>query len=55
MRICRAEIARCQVVTPRPNFVVLLRDRHGWRPSAWVKDEGRRMKNNRRKRLDVLS
>ena len=32
MRICRAEIARCQAVTPRPNFVVLLGDRHGWRP-----------------------
>jgi len=29
MRICRAEIARCQAVTPRPNFVVLLGDRHG--------------------------
>jgi hypothetical protein len=33
MRICRAEIARCQVVTPRPGFVVPLGDRHGWRPS----------------------
>ena len=32
MRICRAEIARCQAVTPRPNFVVLLGDRHGWQP-----------------------
>ena len=32
MRICRAEIARCQAVTPRPNFIVLLGDRHGWRP-----------------------
>jgi len=32
MRICRAEVARCQAVTPRPNFVVLLGDRHGWRP-----------------------
>jgi hypothetical protein len=32
MRICRAEIARCQAVTPRPNCVVLLGDRHGWRP-----------------------
>lgn len=32
MRICRAEIARCQAVTPRPNFVVLLGDRYGWRP-----------------------
>ena len=32
MRICRAEIARRQAVTPRPKFVVLLGDRHGWRP-----------------------
>ena len=32
MRICRAEIARSQAVTPRPNFVVLLGDRHGWCP-----------------------
>lgn len=32
MRICQAEIARCQAVTPRPSFVVLLGDRHGWRP-----------------------
>ena len=34
MRICRAEIARCQAVTPRPNFIVLLGDRHGWNPGA---------------------
>ena len=32
MRICRAEIERCQRVTPRPNFIVLLGDRYGWRP-----------------------
>lgn len=32
MRICRAEIACCQTVAPRPSFVVLLGDRHGWRP-----------------------
>lgn len=32
MRICLAEIARCQAVTPRPNFLVLLGDRYGWRP-----------------------
>ncbi|MHB8523980.1 MAG: DUF4062 domain-containing protein [Limisphaerales bacterium] len=29
IRICRAEIVRCQAVTPRPNFVVLLGGRHG--------------------------
>ncbi len=30
--ICLTEIARCQRVTPRPNFIVLLGDRYGWRP-----------------------
>jgi len=32
MNICLGEIARCQEVTPRPNFVVLLGDRYGWCP-----------------------
>ena len=32
MRICLEEIARCQRVTPRPNFILLLGDRYGWRP-----------------------
>jgi len=32
MKICLEEIARCQRVTPRPNFIVLLGDRYGWRP-----------------------
>ena len=32
MQICLEEIRRCQQVTPRPNFVVLLGDRYGWRP-----------------------
>jgi hypothetical protein len=32
MRICLGEIARCQQVSPRPNFIVLLGDRYGWRP-----------------------
>ena len=30
--ICLTEIQRCQRVTPRPNFIVLLGDRYGWRP-----------------------
>jgi len=30
--ICLDEIARCQRLTPRPNFIVLLGDRYGWRP-----------------------
>jgi len=32
MQICLKEIARCQNVTPRPNFIVLLGDRYGWHP-----------------------
>ena len=30
--ICLDEIARCQRLSPRPNFIVLLGDRYGWRP-----------------------
>jgi hypothetical protein len=32
MNICLEEIARCQRATSRPNFVILLGDRYGWRP-----------------------
>ena len=32
MKICLGEIERCQKVTPRPNFIVLLGDRYGWCP-----------------------
>ncbi len=32
MNICLGEIERCQRVTPRPDFLVLLGDRYGWRP-----------------------
>jgi WD40 repeat protein len=32
MKICLDEIERCQKTSPRPNFVVLLGDRYGWRP-----------------------
>jgi WD40 repeat protein len=32
MKICLGEIARCQKVSPRPNFIVLLGNRFGWRP-----------------------
>jgi hypothetical protein len=30
--ICLEEVVRCQAVTPRPNFVLLLGDRYGWCP-----------------------
>ncbi|RJP22806.1 MAG: DUF4062 domain-containing protein, partial [Deltaproteobacteria bacterium] len=32
VKICLEEISRCQQTTPRPNFLVLLGDRYGWRP-----------------------
>jgi hypothetical protein len=32
MRICLEEIRRCQQLSPRPNFAVLLGDRYGWEP-----------------------
>ena len=32
MNICLGEIERCRRITPRPNFIVLLGDRYGWRP-----------------------
>ncbi|HOB54012.1 MAG TPA: NACHT domain-containing protein [Acidobacteriota bacterium] len=32
MTICLKEIWRCQEVTPRPNFLVLLGQRYGWMP-----------------------
>ena len=32
VKICLEEVKRCQRVTPRPNFIVLLGDRYGWRP-----------------------
>jgi len=32
MNICLGEIERCRWITPRPNFIVLLGDRYGWRP-----------------------
>ncbi len=32
LNICLAEVKRCQEVTRRPNFLVLLGDRYGWLP-----------------------
>ena len=32
MNICLAELKRCQTVSPRPNFILLLGDRYGWIP-----------------------
>ena len=30
--ICLREVERCKRLTPRPNFLILLGDRYGWRP-----------------------
>ena len=32
MKICLDEVARSQKASPKPNFIVLLGDRYGWRP-----------------------
>ena len=32
MQICKSEIKRCQQLSPRPNFIVLLGNRYGWTP-----------------------
>ena len=32
VEICLNEILRCQKLSPRPNFLVLLGDRYGWQP-----------------------
>jgi len=32
LRICLEEVRRCQKLSPRPNFAVLLGDRYGWEP-----------------------
>jgi hypothetical protein len=32
LRICFNEIARCQKISPKPNFVILLGEKYGWQP-----------------------
>ena len=32
IKICLNEIDRCRTITHRPNFILLLGDRYGWRP-----------------------
>jgi len=36
MRVCLTEIERSQRLSPRPNFLVLLGDRYGWRPLPYA-------------------
>jgi len=32
LEICLNEIVRCQKISPRPNFIILLGNRYGWQP-----------------------
>ena len=32
LQICFNEITRCQKISPRPNFLILLGDKYGWQP-----------------------
>ena len=32
LQICFSEIARCQKISPKPNFVILLGEKYGWQP-----------------------
>lgn len=32
MDICFEELKRCQELSPKPNFIILLGQRYGWRP-----------------------
>jgi hypothetical protein len=36
MLICLEELRRSQRISPRPNFIVLLGDRYGWRPLPYA-------------------
>ncbi len=32
LQICLNEVARCQKISPKPNFLILLGDKYGWQP-----------------------
>lgn len=34
MEICLSELGRCREVSPKPNFMVLIGQRDGWRPQT---------------------
>jgi hypothetical protein len=48
MNICLREIERCREITPRPNFIVLLGNRHGWLalPPQITADEFEQIRNH---------
>ena len=41
IKVCLDEVRRCQLLSPKPNFIMLIGDRYGWRPvpTAIPKDE----------------
>lgn len=40
MQVCLAEIRRCQELSPRPNFLIMLGNRYGWQPLPdWLSDD----------------
>jgi hypothetical protein len=47
LQICFNEIARCQKISPKPNFLILLGDRYGWQPVPEIipKEEGNAIGN----------
>ena len=48
IKICIEEIERCRDITPRPNFMIILGDRYGWRPLPYEipAEEFEAIKNN---------
>jgi hypothetical protein len=49
IRICFEELRRSQEISPRPNFLILLGDRYGWRPlpEEVSEDEFRKLESTR--------
>lgn len=53
MQICKEELSRCQQLSPKPNFIILLGDRYGWIPLPEVIpiDEYKSLRMNLSERL----
>jgi len=43
LQICFNEISRCQKISPKPNFVILLGQKYGWQPIPEIIPEGEMM------------
>ena len=48
MQICKTELKRCQELSPKPNFIILLGNRYGWLPLPEIVSlqDGRGILNN---------